>query len=77
MWLHGTTIRSATPRLSASSKASSVKRSGTKYAADRSIECVAAPMANRYINCMLSLPPLGELLKTCACMAPALGSSAK
>ncbi len=34
----------------------------------------AAVMASRYIRCMLSAPPLGELLNICAGMPPATGS---
>ena len=73
----GTTMRSLTPRLSAPCKAWRVNESGTKYAADRSMERDAAVMASRYINCMLSLPPLGELLNIRAKLTPAGGNAGK
>ena len=66
----GTTTRNFTPRFIASIKAALVRSSGTKYAADRSIERDALVIASRYINCMLSLPPLGELLNICASVGP-------
>ena len=73
----GTTMRSLTPRCIASTRACSVSASGTKYAADRSIERDAAVTASRYINCMLSLPPLGELLNICAAPGPAGANAGK
>ncbi len=58
----GTTMRSLTPRFSASTRTRRLRSSGTKYAAERSIDRVAAVIASWYIRAMLSAPPVGELL---------------
>ena len=47
---------------------------GTKYELDRRIVRFAAVIDIRYISSMLALPPLGELLNTCAA-PPATGAS--
>jgi hypothetical protein len=65
----GTMMRTRTPRSSAARSAARVSSSGTKYEADRSMLRSAAVIDSRYISSMLSPPPLGELVNTCACIA--------
>ncbi len=48
----------------------SATSSGTKYDIDSRRLRVALAIATRYISCMLSEPPPGELVNTCACMLP-------
>ncbi|CAB3745568.1 hypothetical protein LMG27174_07340 [Paraburkholderia rhynchosiae] len=70
-------MRTFTPRFAASTIALIVSLSGTKYALDKWMECVAAVIAMRYINCMSSLPPEGELLNMWARPSPAASISGK
>jgi hypothetical protein len=73
----GVMMRSRTPRCMAATSAPTVRSSGTKYALDRSMVLVAAAIDSRYIRCMLSLPPEGELLNTWARPPPTACESAE
>ena len=74
MFSPGVMICSLTPRLSASTIVLTASSLGTKYELERRIVRFAAVIDIRYISSMLALPPLGELLNTCAA-PPATGAS--
>ena len=77
MWPLGVMIFTCTPRRAASASARTASSSGTKYELDRWMLRSAAVMAIRYIRCMLSLPPVGELLNICAGWSPTGRSAGK
>src|SRR5450830_1143206 len=77
MILPGVMIWTETPRFLAAIRALMVSSSGTKYALDRRIECFAAVIAIRYIRCIDSLPPVGELLNIWAGWVPVAARGGK
>ena len=58
-------ICTRTPRASACPSASMKRAPGAKYEAESRMERAAAVMEVRYMSCMLSAPPPGELMNTC------------